>query len=265
MTDLQELISRGRFIFLNAPKRVEVFEFINGKRSTKEIARKTGRSLSSVIQDIEKLRDVELVKEKKNGDKIVKKDGATVYEKVPLIKHVPTSYFESVSKTGILAKEKPSKKGAGLRQFSKHIPNENEILDICKNHEDQIYEFKAPGIEIEKITREIAAFLHTKNGGILFYGIDDYGDIIASDLKRHELDDRIQNSIRNTISPQPNIEVKEKNVMGSTILLVMVPPWDRKTIYQYTKDSRYYIRRGSNVFALKPDELLKLSKGKYVV
>lgn len=265
MVDLQELISRGRFIFSNAQKRKEVFNLVNGKRSTKEIATKAGRSLSAVIQDLEKLRDVELVREKRNGNNIVKKNGATVYEKIPLIKHVPPSYFDSISKTNKLVKEKVSRKGKTQRAISIRIPTENEILDICKNHEDQLYEFKAPRVEINKITREIAAFLHTKSGGIIFYGIDDDGGIISSDLKRYELDHKIQNSIRNTISPQPNIEVKEKNIMGSTVLLVVIPPWDRKTIYQYTKDGRYYIRRGENVFALKPDEITKLSKGEYVV
>jgi len=238
---------------------------VNGKRSTKEIATKTGRSLSAVIQDLEKLRDVELVREKRNGNNIVKKDNATVYEKVPLIKHVHLSYYDSISKANKPVREKVSRKGKTQKITVIRIPTENEILDICKNHEDQLYEFKAPGVEIDKITREIVAFLHTKRGGIIFYGIDDYGGIISSDLKRHELDHKIQNSIRNTVSSQPNIEVKEKKVMGSTILLVVIPPWDRKTIYQYTKDGRYYIRRGANVFALKPDEITKLSRSEYVV
>ena len=59
--ELQELISRGRFIFSNAPKRLEVFKLINGKRSTKEIAIKLGRSLPSTLNDIRKLKDMGLV------------------------------------------------------------------------------------------------------------------------------------------------------------------------------------------------------------
>lgn len=249
-----------------APKRVEVFNLINGKKSTKEIATKTGRSLSSVIQDIEKLRDVELVREKtNNGDAVIKKHGATVYEKVPLIKHVPQSYFEPIADTSRLVKEKISKT-ATKRNFSKtRIPSEKEILEICKNHEDQLYEFKAPGVAADKITREIAGFLHTKNGGVIFYGIDDSGTVIGSDIRRHDLDQRVQNSIRNTLSPQPNVQVVERNVMGSSVLLVVVPSWDRKTIYQYTKDGNYYIRKGANIFALRPEELSKLHKGQYVV
>ena len=82
-----------------------------------------------------------------------------------------------------------------------------------------------------------------------------------------EFDQRIQNSIRNTITPPPNIEVKDRNVMGSKIILIIIPPWDRKTIYQYTLDNRYYIniRKGTNVFALKPEEIKKLSKGEAIV
>ena len=154
---------------------------------------------------------------------------------------------------------------AKLGQRATHIPNENEILDICKNHEDQLYEFKAPGVTVDKITREIAGFLHTKGGGVVFYGVDDSGTIIGSDLRRHDLDQRVQNSVRNTLSPQPNVQVVERSVLGSTIVLIVVPSWDRKTIYQYTKDGNYYIRKGTNIFALRPEELSKLHKGEYVV
>lgn len=61
MANLQETILRARFIFSNAPKRYEVFRNINGKNSTKDIAIKTTRSLSAVCQDIEKLKDFELI------------------------------------------------------------------------------------------------------------------------------------------------------------------------------------------------------------
>lgn len=265
MTDLQELIIRGRLIFDGAPKRLEIFGLINGKRSTKEIKTKTKRPFTAILHDIEKLRDVELIREKKQGDVVVRKDGATVYEKMPLVKHVPLSYFEPVSKAGELSKQVVRRKGSASRKPILHVPSEVEILEVCKNHEDQMNEFKAPGVEIDKITREISAFLHTKNGGIVYYGVDDEGSIVGSNLTRHQLDDRLQNSIRNTISPPPNIEVKERDVMGAKILLVMVPPWDMKTIYQCTKTGHFNIRKGSNVFVLRPDELKKLHRGEYVV
>jgi hypothetical protein len=265
MVDLQELIVRGRMIFDGASRRLELFELVNGQ-STKEIARKSGRSLSAVDQDIEKLRDLELIQEKKDGKgNIIKKDGSTVYEKNPVIRHVPISYFGDVANTTKLVKKTMKGQAKIAKPATIHIPSENEILDICKQGEDQLYEFKGPGVAADKITKEIAGFLHAKGGGLIFYGIEDDGSIIGADMRRQDLDQKIQNSVRNTVSPPPSIEIKERKVMGSTVLLVVVPPWDRKTIYQNTLDGRYYIRRGTNIFALRPDEIKKLSQGVFVV
>lgn len=122
------------------------------------------------------------------------------------------------------------------------------MLDICRCGEDQAYEFKEPGVETKKIIKEIAAFLHTKRGGLLFYGIADDGSIIGSDRRRQDMDQSLQNSIRTTISPQPSIEITEKEVIGQPVLVIAIPPWDRKTLYQYTKDSRYYTGEDECVF-----------------
>jgi len=265
MADLQELILRARFIFSGAPKRFEVFNLINGKNSTKDVAKRTGRSLSSVLQDIEKLKDLELIQEKQDSAGFVKKEDASVFEKAPKIKHVPDSYFKDVADTSKLVKKKVSKIARPQKLTSVHIPSENEILDICKEGENQFYEFKSPSTKMEDISEEISAFLHSRNGGIIFYGIDDGGTVLGSDLKRQDFDQRIHNSIRNTINPSPNIDIKEKDVMGAKVILVIIPPWDRRSLYQYTKKGRYLIRKGTNKFALQPDELKKLSKGIYVV
>lgn len=257
MADLQELIARGRFIFSGAPKRLEVFKLINGKRTSKDIASKMGRSRSNVLNDIEKLRDLELVRKKK--------DASSVHEKAPLIKHVSLSYFHGISKTDRVGKKMIEKKGT-TRQISRlPIPTEQEILDICNKGESQLYEFKGPGTEMHKITKKIAGYLHTRNGGIIFYGIDDDGTIIGSDIKRQDFDQGLHNSIRNTLNPQPNITMRGKDVMGYDIILVIIPPWDRKTFYEYTKEHRYFIKKGTNVFSLKPEELSLLRQGKYVV
>lgn len=266
MADLQELIARGRFLLSESPKRLQVFTQINGKNSTKDIKNKFGRSLSSVNNDCEKLRSFELIQEKKDSQgKPIKKEHSTVFEKVPLIKHVPLLYFQPVANTTPLVKKSTSKKGISKKMSPMHIPTENEILEICKNGEDQLYEFKQPGVTTEKISREIAALLNTKNGGIVMYGISDDGIVIGSNISRQKMDERIQNSVYNTISPSPKIIVKDKDVMGSKVILIIVQPWDRQNLYQYTKDRMYLIRKGTNVFALKPDEMKKLAKGEYVI
>jgi len=266
MADLQELIQRGRLLLSSSPKRIEVFKLTNGKNSTKEVSLKVNRSLSSVNQDYEKLRDMELVRERKNGSgEVIKKNNSLVYEKVPLIKHISLSYFEPISNTDVLVRKTKNTNGTIKKSTLTRIPTEKEILDISNSGEDQLYEFKEPGIATEKITREIVGFLHTKGGGIIFYGISDDGRIIGTNINRQKMDQKIQNSLRSTISSHPEIKIISRNVMGSEILLIVVPPWDKKTLYQYTKDGRYYIRRGTNVFALKPEEIQKLTKGEYVV
>ena len=257
-------VTRGRLSFGGAPKRLEIYKLINGKLSSKEIARTAGRSLSAVLHDIEELRDIELIREKKNDlDLPVKKDGSTVYEKNPVIRHMSLSYFQDVAETSRLVRRPIEGKSAGSRSVL-HVPTDNEVLDICKNGETQLYEFKAPGTDSENITREVSGFLHTRNGGVVFYGVDDAGSILGTDLRRQDLDQRVHNSVRNTISPPPTVEVIERNVMGAKILLILVPPWDRRTIYQNTKDNRYYVRKGTNVFAVRPDEMKKLNRGEYI-
>ncbi len=266
MVDLQELIVRGRVIFDGASRRLDVFNLVNGVRSTREIARRAGRGLSAVDQDIEKIKDMELIQEKTNGKgEVIKKNGSVVYEKHPVIKHVSVSYFGDVANTSKLIKKTPRGSARTARAPTIHVPTETEILDICKQGEDQLHEFKAPGVAADKITKEIAGFLHTKGGGIIFYGVDDGGAIIGTDMRRQDFDQKIRNSVRNTVSPSPSIEIKERKVMSSVVLLVVIPPWDRKTVYQNTMDGRYYIRHGTNIFALKPEEMKKLNQGVPVV
>ena len=264
MVTLQELIARGRFLFSGAEKRLRVFTLINGKLTTKEIARQVGKSQTNTLSDIKKLCNLDLVKERTDASgKTIKKDGATIFEKTPLAKEIPITYFKGVAKQTAPKKEATAKKAKKHSTSKISTPTENEILDICKDGENQLYEFKASGTRIDKITKEIAAFLHTKYGGIIFYGVDDDGSIQGSDTKRQVFDQPLQNSVRNSIAPSPSIELKEKIVMGYPVLLIIIRPWDKKSIYQYSE--KYYIRKGTNTFVLKPEEMKKLHDGKYVV
>jgi len=257
MSDLHELITRARFLFSRAPNILETFKLINGKRTSREIVRITGRWPTNILRDIEKLRDFDLI--------LRKKDGYSPYEKTPLMKHVSLSFFNDIFDSKKLAKKKHLEKAKQRKAIGISIPSGKQILDICKYGEDQLYEFKEPGVAMHKLTKKIAGYLHTKNGGIIFYGIDDDGIIIGSDIKRQDFDQKLHNSIRNTLNPQPNITIKGRDVMGYYIILVIIPPWDKKTFYEYTKEQRYFIKKGTNVFSLKPEELNLLQQGKYVV
>lgn len=264
--EIQELVSRGRMLFSEAPKRLEVFKVVNGKRSAKDIARKLGRSDVATLNDLLKMRDLELISPRidTNG-KAMKKENSVIYDKVPLIRHIPISYFADYTK---IAKETVKARTLGgrgkIRSIpSLRIPSETEILDICRNGEDQIYEFKAAGIDVQKLTKEAAAFANTKFGGIIFYGVEDDGTIAGTDKRRQELDQPLQNSIRNSILPSLIIDIAEKDILGHKIILIRVPAWNRKDVYHY--EGRVYIRLGTNVFVAKPEQSKQLHNGVPIV
>ena len=56
---VQELISRARLLFDGSPKRLEVFELVNGKRSNKELAVKTGKTFANTLTDLSKMKALE--------------------------------------------------------------------------------------------------------------------------------------------------------------------------------------------------------------
>ena len=264
--ELQELITRGRMVFLNAPKRLEAFKLVNGRRGTKEITIKTGRSVVSILHDLQKIKNQELIRPKINRKgEIIKKDRYTTYEKNPLIANISISYFsDSGSSKQVLKRTRLKTKQKSRSTFAALVvPHAKEILDICKHGEDQIYEFKASRTDIKKITKKIASLLNTKRGGLLFYGIEDDGTISGADMPRQKFDNKLQNSLKNTIFPSATVTIKNVRVLGYDIIVILIPPWNRKDVYQY--DSRIYVRKGTNDFPAHPDEVRTLHEGKYVV
>jgi hypothetical protein len=264
--DLQELIIRGRFILAGAPDRLTLFQIVDGRQNTFQLAKRTHRHVNSVRRDLNKMRDAGLILAKldRNGAE-VQSSGFPVYEKVPLARTIPVHYFQDtpIKKRRASGAEAAAGHRAPGRPKPLPVPTEPEILDICKDGEDQLYEFKAAGTDARKLAREICAMLNTKSGGILFYGVDDNGTIAGTDVSRQKLDQPLQNSIKNSISPAAGVTLKSVSVMGTEILVVIVPPWNRHDVYQF--DERVLIRKGTNVFAARPEELKKLHQGKYVI
>lgn len=264
--DIQELVSRGRLVLSGASKRLEVFSLINGRRSTKEIAKRARKGINATLNDLKKMKDMEIIQPRvdRNGNE-VKKDGSILFEKVPLIRHLPISYFrDTIKSQKKLSKKEIKHKGSRNRGLTVlKVSSESEILDICRHGEDQIYEFKAQGTDVNKISRAVGAFLNTKQGGLIFYGVEDDGTIAGTDTSRQKFDQSLQNSVKHTIAPPPTISINEATILGTKILVVVVPPWDRRTVYQF--DGRISIRKGTNVFIASPQEVKKLHEGVYVV
>lgn len=267
--DLQELITRGRFLFARATERLKVFELVNGKQTAEGIGKKVRRRPNHVYRDLKTLEDAGLIQPKldRNGA-VTKIDGWTVYEKVPLARTVPITYFRGAAKpvaTRPSSRSKaPTASKSSIRKPSPlKVPSETEILDICTKGEDQLYEFKGQGADIKKITREVAAMLNTRQGGQVFYGVDDDGIIQGTDIKRQDFDQRLQNSVKNTIQPAATVRIHQVSVMGFDILVIAIPPWNRKDVYEL--DGRVHIRIGTNVFIARPEQTKKLHRGEYVI
>jgi len=269
MIDLQELIARGRFLFNAAPQRLKLFELVNGRRSTGQLAKQLHRHVNSINRDIRLLADGGLIQPRKSlTDKILRVEGLPIYEKVPLARTVPTRYFKSTSRIRMESlvqsrRSAPNSAKQRLRTKSVQIPNSTEILDICKRREDQTVEFKAQGTAIERLVHEIAAMLNTSMGGMILLGVDDNGAIQGAGISRPELDQPLQNSVRNKIKPSPTIRLAEIDVLGSAVIVIMVPPWDGKRVYEL--QDHVYIRKGTNAFQARPEEIGRLYQGQTVV
>jgi predicted HTH transcriptional regulator len=263
--DLQELISRGRFIFSGAPERLKVYKLVDGRRTANDLARLTQRHVNNVHRDLRRLADVELLQLRMKGGEPMMKNGFALYEKTSLARSVPLSYFSGPVK--LANREQTTKAQRTSRKARRpqalRTPTANEILDICRNGEDQTNEFKAAGTDVRKVTKEIAAMLHNRAGGVILYGVDDDGTIQGTDCSRQKFDQPLQNSIKNSINPAATVSLASVSVMGTDVLLVMVPPWNRRDVYHF--DEKVYLRKGTNVFGVKPEEARKLHRGEYVV
>jgi schlafen family protein len=261
--DLQELVSRGRFIFAGASERLKLFALVDGRKTAGEIAKLTKRHVTNVHRDLRQLNDVGLIQERRKEGIVQKKAGFTLYEKTPLARAVPLSYFSGPTKILKSKITAHSSKVKGKRPTPLTLPSETEILDMCKKGEDQPLEFKSSGTDVRKITKEIAAMLNTREGGMIFYGVEDDGTIQGSDMNRQKFDQPLQNSVKNSIAPAATVALKSVTVVGLEVLVIIVPPWNRKDVYQF--DEKVLVRKGTNIFAAKPEESRKLHKGQYII
>ncbi|HHX87370.1 MAG TPA: hypothetical protein GX693_04220 [Firmicutes bacterium] len=149
MAGLQEMIIRARFVFANSPQRLEVFRLVNGRLTVREISLKLGRSASNVGKEIKMMRDLGIINVKLAADgNAMKKGGAIIYDKNSLLKHVSKSYFQNVSDTAKFKKATLHKKASGIVADFPALPSATDILQIAKEGETHIYEFKSPGTEL---------------------------------------------------------------------------------------------------------------------
>ena len=108
--------------------------------------------------------------------------------------------------------------------------------------EDEFREFKESLGQLDKGLKSISAMLNRHNSAIVYFGVDDNGNIVGLQAGKDTLMD-IRNKIRDKIEPRIYPDIKEeKDENGKTYIKVSVSGAD----IPYSYDGRYYIRNVSS-------------------
>lgn len=115
-----------------------------------------------------------------------------------------------------------------------------DIEVLLRQGENQFIEYKS--VFNPKISGEfhetISAFANTK-GGVILVGVDDNGAVVG--VEDSKLEDRITDSIGNSVEPLPDIEFERRSFQGMEVLLVSVDVGENPP---YMVDGRAYVRSG---------------------
>ncbi|SFA98930.1 RNA-binding domain-containing protein [Clostridium frigidicarnis] len=128
----------------------------------------------------------------------------------------------------------------------------DNLMNILINGENSFIEFKEHNVRAESVAKELVAFLNFE-GGTLFIGINDDGEIIGVDNKNYE--EWIMNICRSSIYP-PVIPVYEEIIIDSKrIIKIQV---SKGVNNPYHTSNKYYIRVGSTSREASQHELIRL-------
>lgn len=128
----------------------------------------------------------------------------------------------------------------------------DELIEIIQNGESSKVEFKTEDVHINSLAEEIVAFANL-DGGVIFIGVDDSGEIKGCERKNFE--EFVVNVCRNNVRPAI-LPVIEKVVVGGKMVLVV--NIDRGDTPYSTNRGLYFIRVGSTKQPPTQQELLRL-------
>lgn len=128
----------------------------------------------------------------------------------------------------------------------------DNLSNILINGENSFVEFKEKDVRSESVAKELVAFLNFE-GGTLFIGVSDNGEIIGVDDKNYE--EWIMNICRNSIYPPvipiyEEIVIDDKKIIKVEVLKGINNP--------YHTSNKYYIRVGSTSREASQQELIRL-------
>jgi ATP-dependent DNA helicase RecG len=128
------------------------------------------------------------------------------------------------------------------------------LEEILKNGENSHIEFKETNVRPESIAKELVAFLNFE-GGTLFIGISDNGEILGVNEKNFE--EWTMNICRNSIFPPIIPSYEELIIDDKKVIKIHVNKGSNKPYYVST-NNKYYIRVGSTSREPSQQELISL-------
>ena len=138
------------------------------------------------------------------------------------------------------------------------IVNENVGGGGCMDFETEEIEFKS--CITGDLYKEVIAFANT-NGGVIYVGIDDEGNVVGLDNVDEEYT-RITNGIRDAIMPDVTMFVRF-TLQENKVVRIAVSEGSNKPYYlkaKGLKPSGVYVRQGSSSVPASPDQIRRMIK-----
>jgi ATP-dependent DNA helicase RecG len=139
-----------------------------------------------------------------------------------------------------------------MTNLSKH-----DLLEIIRNGENSVVEFKRDDITHDKLAKELVAFSNFE-GGMVILGVEDDGKI--SGITRHKLEEWVVTTCRDKIDPAiiPFFEIIKNVENNKDVAIVRVAPG--YTVHSFKDNQRnlYLIRVGTQCREASKDELSRL-------
>ena len=138
------------------------------------------------------------------------------------------------------------------------IVNENVGGGGCMDFETEKIEFKS--CITGDLYKEVIAFANT-NGGVIYVGIDDEGNVVGLDNVDEEYT-RITNGIRDAIMPDVTMFVRF-TLQENKVVRIAVSEGSSKPYYlkaKGLKTSGVYVRQGSSSVPASPDQIRRMIK-----
>jgi len=131
---------------------------------------------------------------------------------------------------------------------------DDTLTRLLENGENYYIEFKQEYISNNELTKEAVAFANAE-GGNIFFGINDFGDIVGVPLEPGK-EEQILNVLRNNCYPAIYGDIKWLSIDDKYILQLEIRKGKFKPYS--TKDGDFYIRVGNTKRKASKEELTRL-------